>query len=356
MKKVTHTTHKPVSKVEVKEVKTETNDALVKNNWLPIAVVGALVVVFLFLKFFKGDSVDLVKMKNQTIPTVVKKVVNNPNSKVEIVSAKESSGVVEFVLKVNGQQYTSYLTKDAKILFTSGITVDQLNKQPAAGAEAETKKVTAADIKKADKPLLTAFVVANCPYGLQMQRVFKKAMAELPDLASNLAVKYIGSVSGNKLVSMHGDKEAEENLKQICIREEQNDKYWPYVGCYMQEGNTEGCLNTSGVNLTQMNACVSDTNRGVKYAQADFDLANKMNVSGSPTLLVNNNQVVSEFDFGGRNPNAIKDIVCASGTNKPGYCSNAISKDDVAVSLSTTDAPAPNSGSTNSAAGCAPAK
>jgi hypothetical protein len=33
-------------------------------------------------------------------------------------------------------------------------------------------------------------------------------------------------VKNGKIASMHGDEEAKENLRQICIREEQKDKYW----------------------------------------------------------------------------------------------------------------------------------
>lgn len=329
-----------------------------KSNLLPIVVVVVLVGLFLFLKFSKGGSVDLNMMKTKTIPDLVKKVVNNPSTKVEVLSAKEVSGLVEFELSVAGQKYTSYVSKDGKLLFTSGIKVDDLNK--AQKSAAGSKPATPTEIKKADNPNVTAFVVANCPYGLQMQRAFKLAIAEQPDLASSLSVRYIGAVENGKITAMHGDQEAQENLKQICVREEQKEKYWPYVSCYMQEGKTEECLASTGVNVANLNACTSDAGRGLKYAQADFDLANKYSVSSSPTLLANNNQVVSEFDFGGRNPNAIKDVVCAASKTKPSYCSNTISKNDVAVALSKTDEAAPSTATQGTAgsnpAQCAPVK
>jgi len=40
---------------------------------------------------------------------------------------------------------------------------------------------------------------------------------------------------------MPEDVEAKENLKQICIREEQSDKYWNYAGCYINGGQNH-CL------------------------------------------------------------------------------------------------------------------
>jgi hypothetical protein len=183
-----------------------------------------------------------------------------------------------------------------------------------------------------------------------MQRVFKKAIEEAPGLSSYLDVKYLGSVDNNKITSMHGDKEAQENLNQICIREEQKDKYWDYLSCYMQEGKGEDCLTTAGVNSFQLKSCIDDTNKGLKYAKADFDLASKFSVGGSPTLLLNDKQTISEFDFGGRVPNAIKEIVCCANKEKPAFCAKDISKEEVAASFSKTDAAA--AGSSNSAAGC----
>lgn len=321
------------------------------NKWAPLAVILVLIGALTFLKFAKGTP-SLNTMKTKVLPDIVKKVVNNPGTKIEINSVKEVSGMIEFELSVNGQKYTSYTSRDGKLLFTSGIKVDDLNK-PAAAA-GDTTKTEAKDIKKADKPNVTAFVVADCPYGLQMQRTFKKAIAELPDLAGSLSVKYIGAVENGKITSMHGDKEAQENLKQICIRDEQEDKYWPYVSCYMQEGKTEDCLASTGVNTAELESCTTDAKRGLTYAQADFDLANKYKVTGSPTLLANGSQTVSEFDFGGRNPDAIKALVCAASKTPSAYCSQELSKTDMAVSLSVTDEAAAGA-TTGTAAGCAPA-
>lgn len=322
-----------------------------KLNWSMVAIVAALAGILLLVKTFRGKTDEF---KNKTIPAAIKKVLNSPDTKFEIASVKETSGVYEFQLKLQNQSYTSYITKDGKILFTAGVKLDDKDKN-ATPSTAPAKKLTEKDLKKADKPMLTAFVVAQCPYGLQTQRLFKKVMEEVPALAANLNVKYIGEIVKGKITSMHGDEEAKENLRQICIRDEQESLYWPYVSCYMQEGKTDACLANVGVDVTTMNACVEDPKRGIAFAQKDFDLAKKFNVSGSPTLVLNNQQVVSEFDFGGRVANSIKALVCGGSKTKADYCANDISKKEVAVSLSITDEAASAGGTTNSAAGCAPA-
>lgn len=348
---------KPSHDVKVSPVSESENTPrvnMLKNNWIPLAFIGVLLVLFGAIRLLNGPTVDLNTMKTKTLPDLIKKVAN-PGTKIQILSVKETNGLVEFELTVNGQKYTSYISKDGKLLFTSAIKVDDIAKAQANTNASAPKTATAAEIKKSDKPNLTAFVVAQCPYGLQMQRAIKSAISSASDISSFMTVRYIGSVNGNKLSSMHGDQEAAENLRQICIREEQNEKYWPYVSCYMQEGNSESCLGSTGVDTSSLNSCVNDKSRGIAYAQKDFDMAAKFGVQGSPTLIANNSQTVSEYDFGGRNPEAIKSLVCALGTNKPSFCSQTLAKTDVATAFSTTDEPSTAAPAATTGGGCAPA-
>ena len=325
-------------------MKTQSKKAKPVNFSLYLVIVILLVAAFFI--FQKISSGDVSKMQTVTIPNVVKKVLGSDTAKIGVSNLKKVSGVYEFDLTINGQKYHSFISNDGKILFPSGQKMEELKTQTT---QTETKKLTCQDVTKSKTPSLTAFVVSQCPFGLQMQRVFNKAITEQPELGSYLNVKYIGSIESGKIVSMHGDKEAQENLKQICIREEQKEKYWPYIACYMQEGKSDECNTTVGIDTVQLSVCVSDTNRGLKYAKADFDLANRFQVSGSPSLLMNNKQIVSEFDFGGRVPNAIKQVVCCGSSEKAGFCNSDISKDEVASSFSLTGASASEN---SSAASC----
>ncbi|PIY71993.1 hypothetical protein COY87_03265 [Candidatus Roizmanbacteria bacterium CG_4_10_14_0_8_um_filter_33_9] len=343
--------HKPTLHTEVK--KTDTSE-LKTFNKTPVLVVLGLVAVFLVIKIVTmqtGISMD--SMKSKVLPATITKVIGNPDQKFKINTIKEINGVYEFELELLGataQKYTSYITKDGKILFTSGIKLDDMNKQNTT-QPSPAKKVSCDELPKSEQPKLTAFVVADCPFGLQMQRVVKKVVSEAPDFASDLAIKYIGSVENGKIISMHGDKEAQENLKQICIRDEQTDKYWPYVSCYMQEGKSEECSTTAGINKASLDSCISDPKRGLAFAQKDFDVAKKFNVSGSPTLLLNDKQVVSEFDFGGRNANSLKEIVCCGSNSKSESCGKTLSKTDMATSYSLTEE-ASTTNSSTAAANC----
>ena len=80
-------------------------------------------------------------------------------------------------------------------------------------------------------------------------------------------------------MAMHGEVEAQENLRQICIREEQTDRYWDYVRCYMKEGKTAECLESVSIDLKELDACTNDSARGLAYAQEDFDLATSFKIT-----------------------------------------------------------------------------
>jgi len=341
----------PVEPVE--PVKKNSNKQGLNKGAIFFIIILVVLAGLLFRKLSQKNSLN--NIKTNVIPAAVKKVINNPATKFEIGKINDISGVYEFelILKTGGdQKYNSYITKDGKILFVSGIKVETLGKAAnnAPATQAETKKLTCNDLTKVDNTKLSAYVVADCPFGLQMQRVMKKAIDEQPALLSSFDVRYIGAVENGKITSMHGDKEAQENLRQICIREEQKPNYWNYVGCYMKEGKAEECLTSTGVDTAGVKSCMEDKTRGLAFAQKDFDMANKFKIGSSPTLLLNDKQTVSEFDFGGRIPNAMKELVCCSSSQKGAYCSTDLSKTEVASSYSITGESA-NQG-TNNAANC----
>lgn len=339
----------------LKEI-AEKNLKILKNDVVRAVIITVVVILVIgvsgYVVYLKDNSGGI---KVLTAEAISQKTINYINDNIlkgqGTVSlkgeVKEENGLYKFILTfdVNGQKQDSdvYVTRDGKYLFPvmQGLPID-LDAKVAAGTATEQIS-TCADMPKADKPILDAFIVSQCPYGLQMQRVLAKAIEQgvSPD---NIKVRYIGSISNNKISSMHGDAEAQENLSQICIREEQKTKYWDYISCYIEKGEADKCLTSTGIDKNQLNACVSDVSRGLKYAQEDFTLADQYSVGGSPTLIMADKQI-NEISFDDRDvpankkartADAIKDIMCCAFNNQPGYCANDFSKDPVASSFSTT--------------------
>ena len=259
-----------------------------------------------------------------------------------LVNVTEENGVYKFRLKIGDKEYDSYVTKDGNLLFIEGINIE---KKPEASAE---EPATCEDIKKSDKPLLEAFVVSQCPYGTQMQRILNEIVKNIPSLANNIKVEYIGSVQGDKITSMHGDAEAQENLRQICIREEQSAKYWNYIDCHIKKGDVENCLTITSIEKEKLTACMADSFKGLKYAKEDFDEQNKYKVTGSPSLFLGGEKV-SEFDFGGRTAEAVKTLLCCGFSSEPENCSQKLTESSAATGFSETYS---SSSGSSSGGGC----
>jgi predicted RNA-binding protein YlqC (UPF0109 family) len=247
-----------------------------------------------------------------------------------LVSFSDESGVYKFKMKVNEEEYDSYLTKDGKILFPSGISLVE----PEESSEvAQGEKMTCEDINKTKEPVLEAFVVSECPFGVQMQRILNEIVKNVPELASYIRMEYMGTIEDGKITSMHGDEESQENLRQICLREEQPNNLWAYIDCHIKEGNVDSCLQIAQIDVSKLTSCLTDRNRGLAYAEKDFTNQDKYEITGSPALILDGNKI-SEFDFGGRTAEAVKTVICCAFQDKPGFCDGTLSTESANSSFS----------------------
>jgi len=325
--------------------------SLDKNTiFLGIAVIGVIVAGFLI--FYSGDSgsFNFTGIFGQQNETMAQKAVDYINEKglsqtpASLVDVSEESGLLKIKIKIGEQEWDSYISKDGRFLFPQFIDMDQQEDD----ATVEQDEQNSASIQKTDNPMLDVYVVSRCPYGIQMQRAMVEAVKTIPELGQYVKARYIGAVVDGKITAMHGDAEAQENLRQICLREEQPSKYWDYVSCQMKAGDTSGCEAPSGVDSSALSTCVSDSSRGLAYAQEDFNLSQQYSITGSPTSMVGESRVI-ESDFGGRSADAIKSIVCAAFNSAPDFCSVELETTQAAASFSPTYA---GTGSGGDSASC----
>jgi len=339
------------------------------NTILVFVAIIAIIITGGLIYLDKNQSFSFASIfgkSNDEIGKAVISYINDnqlANTPATLVSVEEASGLLKVKIKIGTTEIDSYATKDGKLLFPQAFEMTPKKDTGAIPTEGQPGKASSpaqADkpVTKSDSPLLEAYVVARCPYGLQMQRAMADAVKNMPSLAQYIKVRYMGSVSGNKLVSMHGDAEATENLRQICIRDEQATKYWDYVACQMKSGDTAGCETSTGVDSAKLNACVSDPTRGIADAQKDFALNTKYNVTGSPTLILNGSQI-SESGYGGRSSDGVKSMVCAGFNSQASFCSTKLNTAAAAASFSATYSSSGSAASANSGANganCAPAQ
>ncbi len=359
----------PASPKDTEQEKTSCPSAYDSIAFLIVGLIVGLVIGGLIFsamgngdKAGEGDKTELKAPSEAEIATTGQKAVDfiatnliYEGDTVELVEISEvgKSGVYELKINYTSGGYSqiveSYVSRDALVLCPQGIIVDefaamisQLEAEEEIQREVSPEETCDA-MEKTSEPVLEAYVVSMCPFGTQMQRIMAEIIKEAPEAASYLKPLYIGAVVNGKVTAMHGDQEAQENLRQICLREE-TDKYWDYVSCYIKEGDTEGCLDEAAVDRTELEGCMNEPERGVKYAESDFALSNSYGVTGSPTLMMNGKRV-SEFDFGGRTAEAAKDLLCCGFASQPAFCSTEMTTVSAAVGFSAAYSGATSTGS-----------
>ncbi len=184
-------------------------------------------------------------------------------------------------------------------------------------------------MEKRDTPKVDLFIMSHCPYGTQME----KGMLPVVELLGNKIDFNIRFV----YYAMHGEKEVKEQTAQYCIQKEQNEKFLPYLKCFLEAGNSEGCLIKANVDRTMLGVCVKKTdeefnitanfNDNSKWLSGRYPLFNtdaelntKYNVGGSPTLVINDVEAAAS-----RDPQSLLDAVCVGFKEKPVECNQLLS-------------------------------
>lgn len=292
-------------------------------------LIASLIVAGAIVSVNRSDS-DVKVLSSDEVSEKIMGFINQELLQGAVVaSLKEitkENGLYKMKIVVNEQEVDSYATLDGNLFFPDAFDLSEISVP-----EDSTNPTSCEDINKSNNPMLEAFVVSQCPFGIQAQRILNNVVKSIPSLANSIKVRYIGAIVNNKITAMHGDPEAQENLRQICLREEQADKYWIYIDCHIKNGEVDGCL--TGIDTSGLNSCMNDNSRGLKYAQEDFDIQELYRVTGSPTLVLNGNRV-SEYDFGGRTAQAFKSLICCGFGNQPSFCSQDLNADSAASGFS----------------------
>lgn len=184
-------------------------------------------------------------------------------------------------------------------------------------------------VTKSDRPKVELFVMAYCPFGLQMEKAYLPAWNLLKDKA-DIDIKFVS-------YAMHGLKEVEENTRQYCIEQNQPAKFQTYLSCFTGKDDYKGCLAKAGISEGSLTSCVNTTNSKYKILDQyndkttwlsgqypvypiNADLNTKYGVQGSPTLVINGVQV----DNVNRTAESVKQAICASFNNAPAECTQTL--------------------------------
>ncbi len=259
-------------------------------------------------------------------------LAGNPDTQVDVNDIKEENGLykIGIKLKMGEQEQTvqTYLTKDGKIFFPSAemaMNIDEVTKQAQEAkktAEDKAAEVAKEPVKN-NKPVVDLFVMSYCPYGTQMEKGIIPVVEALgAKITFNL--KFVS-------YTMHGDKEAVENMRQYCIIKNSPAKLVGYLKCFLKSKagdvtDAEKCMANLGINKGVIEGCIKTNNEkfAVKAGETGFavDKADneKYGVQGSPTLVINGATSQS-----GRDSASILKAVCGAFNTPPAECKKALS-------------------------------
>ncbi|MCF7812345.1 hypothetical protein K9M59_01965 [Candidatus Gracilibacteria bacterium] len=241
-------------------------------------------------------------------------------------------GLYKFVANANGQEITSYMTKDATFLFPQVINMETYAEEKAAQAEAaqKTQQEKLASIPKTEIPTVELFVMSHCPFGTQIEKGMLPVLDTLGDKVA-FELKFVN-------YAMHQKKEIDEQLVQYCLQKEEPQKLISYLSCFLEAGEGGKCLAEVEIDTDAIETCVAETDeefgimadyedkstwRGNFPTFAVHDTENQeYGVQGSPTLVINGETVQSA-----RDPKSLLQAVCAGFETQPEECNTDLPSD-----------------------------
>jgi glutaredoxin len=180
--------------------------------------------------------------------------------------------------------------------------------------------------RKEEKYQLDFFIMSGCPFATQMMPSVDQLLAHFEKNREeiNLRLQFIGDVDGEELFSMHGPEEVAEDLRMICAQALYGKRYkfMEYVLCRAEETDSpawEACV-PKGMSKKKLEKCATGKD-GKALLKDSFELASRLGVNGSPTLIVNNKHPLNARQF-----QAMLEGFCEK--NESAHCSKPASSED----------------------------
>ncbi len=261
------------------------------------------------------------KVAQDTLDFVNKALLQGASA-AELTSVSENAGLYNMKLMVNGKEIDSYVTKDGKLFFPQAINVEEVS--ALAGTTGEPEAPAQAAVKS-DKPKVELYVMSFCPFGNKAEETMYPVYKLLKDKVE-WNVHYIVSVSGTSVNSLHGQPEADQNMREVCVKENYGmDAFWKFMSYVNNNcGNNGACwkdaAKDAGADATVIETCV--TKKGLEFMKAEADASNKAGAQGSPTLLINGQQTNLVYQYG--NSAAYQKAICDAFNTPPEACAKVL--------------------------------
>ena len=292
-------------------------------------IIVALLIIMAALLALRGQGRNLNSEKaKETTEAFVNDFLMPSGSKASITEISKEYGLYKLLIDIgSGTPVESYLTKDGKLFFPQAFDVEKMYEEDASTSQVSSTPI---DIPKSDKPSVELFVMSYCPYGTQIEKGILPVLDALGDKI-DFELKFVD-------YAMHGQKELDENLVQYCVQKEEPNKLSDYLSCFLKagEGTSDSCLTTVGINSKKIASCVTDTDTEFSVTDnyenkvdwrgsypgfaVNGDDNTRYSVAGSPTLIINGQEVSSD-----RSPAGLLATICSAFNNTPDVCNTQLS-------------------------------
>ncbi len=313
-----------IGMTEVKEIPNEPSfPQLPGNKWMILSVIMSVLLIASVAIQFGGGITGMVIGEDEAVEKAIS-YISNFGVEPQLVESGESNGLYYIKLIINQQNYLMYMSKDGELLFPNVFVLSE-GEEETEQPEGET------GLTKSDKPSVELFVMSHCPYGTQAEKGILPVLDALGDkIDFDLRFVYY---------AMHGETEIDEQTRQYCIQKEQNSKFLDYLSCFLEEGDSEACLASAGIDTSKLDACIASADEEFNINanledqsiwlsgqfpifEVDMALNEKYDVQGSPTLVVNGQQVSSA-----RDPQSLLNTICAAFNTAPEQCNTQLSSE-----------------------------
>jgi hypothetical protein len=238
---------------------------------------------------------------------------NNFSTTSTLKNVSEVNCVYKIALDVDGDITYVYTSIDGRLIFPTAIDVEA---QPKIQSTSE-------------KPVVELFVMSHCPYGLQTEKGILPVVELLGDKI-DFEVKFV-------YYAMQGKTELDEELVQYCIQKDFSSKYLDYLSCFVEEGDTQGCIDENNIDSDDLYDCVAETDETYdvtelynnmdtwisgRFPQMNIYKADneKYSIDGSPTLIIDGVETSSSRDSA-----SLLSAICSKFTSQPYECSRTLS-------------------------------
>jgi hypothetical protein len=340
------------SEDKVKTMKKAIKRFLEKNKIFSKIIPIALVIILGLIGYFsfapsKNKNLNETEAKTRATE-FINSYLMSPGSKATITEISKEYGLYKLKVDIVSSVVDSYLSRDGKLFFPQALNIDEVNSGKNDTAAAGADAAPAAEVSnKNDKPVVELFVMSHCPYGTQAEKGILPVVEALGNKI-DFQIKF-------NSYAMHGETELLEEINQYCIMTEQPKAYNAYLKCFLAAGESAPCLTEAGINQSSLSSCATKTDDKYKITEnfknkvgyqgnyPGFDIFKddntKYNVGGSPTLVINGQQISSNRDAA-----SLLKTICSAFNTQPEACKTVLSSDVPAPGFGTGTTAAASAG------------